>query len=395
MNRVLEIRLPKLFEKQKEILEHSKRFKVVCVGRRSGKTVLCIDILTNEGLSGKRCAYFAPTYKMLKEVWKQLKSTLQPVIKQISEQDKSMILINGGLIDFWSLDSYNSVRGRKYHVSIIDEAAFSPYLEEAWNEAIRPTLIDYLGSGYFFSTPKGFNYFKELFEAERTNYDWKSWQFATYDFNPNIDLDELESFRKTMPSFVYQQEIEAQFIDKQGALIKREWIDYFNAPPEGMYISIGIDTASEAKTSSDYTAISVVGYKDGMYYVLDVARDKLITPQQIANLCRIYAERYNHKVITIEKTGQTGHLIRQIQIELGSEYYVKWTTPTKDKYTRFLPIVGLYEKGLIKHSQRLIKEFQDELLSFNGNGAGHDDMVDSLEIAIHSIVTGTKEFKVY
>lgn len=382
----LSIKLPKLFDKQKQIKAESKRFNVVCVGRRSGKTILCEDLLIDSILLGKRVAYFAPTYKMLKEVWKDIKNILNPIISKVSEQDKSIEFITKGQIDFWSLDSYDSVRGRKYHRALLDEVAFSPYLEEAWSKAIRPTLIDYLGDAYFFSTPKGQNYFKTLFQNERTQNDWKSWQIPTYDFNPNISKVELESFRESMPSIIFQQEIEAQFIDLQGALVKREWIKYYDRLPDDLEIKIAVDTASEAKKSSDYTAIAVVGYKDKQYYILDIFRDKLTTTNQIASAIQLHCDKWNTQYVTVEKTGQMGLVIRDIQAQLN-KVYINTKTPTKDKLTRFLPTIGKYEKLMISHNPNLPKYFEDELLSFTGDKDLHDDMIDALGMAMDSIIT--------
>jgi hypothetical protein len=49
----------------------------------------------------------------------------------------------GGAIDTWSLDNPIAGRGRKYHLIIIDEAAFTKEsLNEIWESNLRPTLID-------------------------------------------------------------------------------------------------------------------------------------------------------------------------------------------------------------------------------------------------------------
>jgi hypothetical protein len=48
-------------------------------------------------------------------------------------------------------------------------------------------LTDYIGEAWFLSTPKGFNYFKTLFDRgqdpEQT--DWASWQMPS-EGNPHI-----------------------------------------------------------------------------------------------------------------------------------------------------------------------------------------------------------------
>jgi hypothetical protein len=45
---------------------------------------------------------------------------------------------------------------------VVDEAAKVTKLEQAWEQAIAPTLIDFGGDAYFLSSPKGYNFFKTL-----------------------------------------------------------------------------------------------------------------------------------------------------------------------------------------------------------------------------------------
>jgi predicted phage terminase large subunit-like protein len=366
--------LPKLFEKQKDIKREAKRFNVICVGRRSGKTVLCVDLITDTILDKKKVSYFAPTYKMLKEVWKEVKNRLQPIITKISEQDKSIEFLTGGTIDFWSLDAFNSVRGRKYHRVIIDEASISPYLEEAWEQAIRPTLIDYLGDAFFFSTPKGANYFKVLFDKGKELDNWKVWQIATKDFNPKISLKELESFKDSMPSVVYRQELEAEFIDLQGSLLKREWIKYYNDIPDNLEIAMGVDLAISEKTTADYTAIVVSGIdKENNIYVLDVYRKQMSYNETINTIIR-YANKWSPNKINIETVAYQSAMVQELK--RLTNFHIKGITPKKDKVTRFLPLAGKFEQGLILLRKELPLYFENELLSFPDGS--NDDCVDAL-----------------
>ena len=123
-----------------------------------------MDRLIQAALKSKPVAWFSPTQKFMADTWRELRSVLAPITRDKSEQEKRLELINGGVIDLWSLDSTDSGRGRKYALAVIDEAAMTPNLAEAWQQSIRPTLTDMLGSAWFLSTPKGMNYFKTLFD---------------------------------------------------------------------------------------------------------------------------------------------------------------------------------------------------------------------------------------
>ena len=211
--RNIDLTLPELHDGQYTIVGGAKRFNVVNCGRRFGKTVLAQELITDSALkNNNRCAYFAPTYKMLNEVWKEVVATLAPVTVKKDTQQKQIILITGSLIDFWSLDSINSARGRKYHRVIVDEAAFVAELQNAWQKVLRPMLTDYRGDAWFLSTPQGEeNYFKTLFDNELTHQHWKSWQMPT-STNPYIPGEEIEEARQMLPEDVFAQEYLAEFV---------------------------------------------------------------------------------------------------------------------------------------------------------------------------------------
>ena len=48
---------------------------------------MAIDLIAETVLEGKPAAYFAPTYKMLAEVWKETANTLRPIATRVSSQE--------------------------------------------------------------------------------------------------------------------------------------------------------------------------------------------------------------------------------------------------------------------------------------------------------------------
>jgi len=199
-------------------MSEADRFNVLCCGRRWGKTTLSEDLLispddeNNGALNGFPVAYFAPTYKMLMEVWREVNQTLYGVINNKSETEKRIELYGGGVIDFWSLEDPNSIRGRKYKRGVLDEAAIARNLEEAWLKVIRPTLTDLQGDAWFLSTPKGKNnYFYDLFQMPDRFADWRCWQMPT-STNPHILPEEIEQARSQLDPLTFAQEYLASFV---------------------------------------------------------------------------------------------------------------------------------------------------------------------------------------
>ena len=163
-------------------------------------------------LSGNPVAYFAPTYRMLMEVWRTVLDTCSEIIVKKSETERRIEIYGAGVIDFWSLDDIDSARGRKYKRVVVDEAAKVLHLKEAWNKVIRPLLTDLKGDCWFLSTPRGKNnYFYDLFKFEETYGDWKSFQKPTAS-NPHIDPDEIEQARLLLDPLTFAQEYLASFV---------------------------------------------------------------------------------------------------------------------------------------------------------------------------------------
>src|SRR5689334_5071309 len=136
----VEVVLPRLHPGQRRLLERRERFAVLALGRRWGKTTLAVDLAVRAALEGQPVGWFAPTYQLLAEAWRELKRRLQPVTTHASEVEHRLELVTGGVVECWSLDGPDPARGRKYGRVVLDEASIARDLLERWNAAIRPTL---------------------------------------------------------------------------------------------------------------------------------------------------------------------------------------------------------------------------------------------------------------
>lgn len=331
-------------------------------------------------LDGEPVAWFAPTYKLLDEVWREGRRRLRPLATRIDSQQHRIELVTGGSLDFWTLDDPDAGRGRKYARIVIDEAAMARYLAEAWQEAIRPTLTDLQGSAWFFSTPKGRNNeFARLFERAAGRPDWARWQMPTWT-NPHIARGEIEAARRDLPSLVFRQEYEAEFIDQQGAVLRREWIRRGRAP-DGCVLSMGVDLALSTREDADFTAAVVLARApDGALFVVDAARIRAPFHQVLAFI-RGMADRHRPAIIAIESVQYQAAVVQELL--RTTSLPVRGVKPDRDKLTRFLPLQARYEQGQVAHAPGLPPEFEDELLSFPVGE--HDDMADALAYAFAAL----------
>ena len=66
----VDVRLHKLHPGQKAIADHPARFRVVMCGRRFGKSALGIRLVCDAALKGQPVGWFAPSYKLALEAWR-------------------------------------------------------------------------------------------------------------------------------------------------------------------------------------------------------------------------------------------------------------------------------------------------------------------------------------
>lgn len=259
----LPIDLPALYATQQQIKDEGKRFNVLDIGRRAGKTFLGVHLAVETAADGEPVGWFAPTYKYVLEVWRDLQRPLHAIRGKcrINATERRIELPNGGLIEVWTLENEDAGRGRKYKRAIVDEAAMVPKLKSSWEESIRPTLTDLQGDAWFLSTPKGLNYFYDLFQRGQdplTHPDWQSWQLPS-SVNPFLPTTEIEAIRAELPELAFKQEILAEFLTGDGAVFRNvdACLTAQETTPEqhkGHLLVAGVDWAK----LHDFTAISVI-----------------------------------------------------------------------------------------------------------------------------------------
>lgn len=210
--------------------------------------------------------------------------------------------MTGGIVDMWSLDNPDSVRGRKYKRAVVDEAAMVKGLKEAWNAVIRPTLTDFKGDGWFLSTPRGMDFFWEGFSNGQSpdHPEWMSWQMPTT-ANPFIDPAEVEEARKSLPERIFEQEYLAAFLEDAGGVFRgvRAVVDTGrtdNEPPKpGIRYALGLDLARV----QDFTVLSVMDQTGRQVY--HERFNQISWERQLASVTRV-AKQYNAP-ITMDSTG--------------------------------------------------------------------------------------------
>ena len=193
------------------VFRSQDRFRILAAGRRFGKTFLALTELCQAAWGPNRLAwYVAPTYRQAKRIaWKALRQmTKQYWATRPNESDLRIELITGGTIALRGADNYDSLRGDGLDFVVLDEyASMAP---EAWTEVLRPALSDKLGRALFIGTPKGMNHFHDLYQAGRTQPDWRTFRYTTEE-GGNVPVRELEAAARELDERTYRQEFQASF----------------------------------------------------------------------------------------------------------------------------------------------------------------------------------------
>lgn len=393
MARPITVTIQRPHKGQQHILDNRKRFNVLACGRRFGKTSMGINLILETALqSGKPVGWFAPTYRLLEEAFSSTRRILKPVItRSVSSPAPRIELIGGGVIDYWTLDDPTTVaRGRKYARIIVDEAAMCKALEEAWTQAIRPTLTDFQGDGYFMSTPRGINYFHTLYKMEDSQDDWKSFRLPSTS-NPFISEEEIKKASAGIPSIAYRQEYEAEFLDATGTRVRREWIQKGRTINNSTQKYMGVDLAISTKDDADYTAIVILEQdKDNLLYVTDVVRVRATFNDVLATIQKM-ARKHNPRTIAVEQVAYQVSVVQEL-LRRDPNLNVIGVKPKGDKVSRFGILEARYEQGLIYHGN-VPDYFEDELLSFPLGK--HDDCVDALVYAYEALKLGSRTFEAF
>lgn len=210
---------------QSEIAEDLHRFRVVDCGRRFGKTTLAIEEIKGKAVSKPcRSVYLAPTFQQARDIaWELLKKELLPITINVNESrlELKVRTVKGGesLVILRGWEAIETLRGQQFDFIVIDEIASMRNFALNWQEVIRPTLTDTRGEVLFISTPKGFNHFYDLFNKEKEDQDYRSFQFTTYD-NPHIPPEEIDKARLELTENRFSQEYLADFRKTEGLVYK-------------------------------------------------------------------------------------------------------------------------------------------------------------------------------
>jgi hypothetical protein len=222
------------------------RFRVVCAGRRTGKSTAGGHELllpayqayfnrNNLDKHDKRMEYWivGPEYtdaeKEFRVLWNDCKQLDFPIDKPGSYNDPN----NGNMhLSLWDGKFQVHAKSAKYPESLVGEGLHGVILAEAaklkpsvWTKYLRPTLADFRGWALMTSTPEGKNWFYEQWQHGQQGLPgWWSSRMPSWTNNilfPGGRTDpEILSMEAELTQETFNQEVGAEFTEFVGRVFK-------------------------------------------------------------------------------------------------------------------------------------------------------------------------------
>lgn len=367
-------------------------------GRGFGKTRLGAEWLAAKAIlnDGIRCAIVARTFQDVRQVCVEGVSGILAILNEydaISEWNKAngiITLKNKSVIQTFSADTPDSLRGPQFHYAWTDELAAWQY-EDTWNQLQFGMRLGEHPQSVITTTPRPTKLIKDLIKRDTTIIT----RGSTFDNADNLSPTALlELQMRYGGTRLGQQELYGQVLDDNpGALWRRSMIDQARISasselPPFTRVVVGVDPAVTANDDSDYTGIVTAGMtSDGHYYILADDTCKLSPQDWAQKAIKSYDDFKADRIIA--ETNNGGDLVINLFKQVRPNVSVRKVTATRGKTLRAEPIAALYEQGRVHHVG-YFSELEDEMCEWEqGVNMKSPDRLDALVWALTDLSTNS------
>jgi phage FluMu gp28-like protein len=374
-----------------DIISTDAMYYTICCPRQWGKSFLITQLLLYFSINNKNSISMlcSPTYqqsvKLFDELYKGVANS--NIVKDKNRSNYEINLINGSKILFKSLQLPDNIRGYSIDYLYVDEAAMVQ--DKIFSEILRPMLTVRGKKCFLLSTPKGKNYFYNMFKMSEVNERYKAY-IGTNTENPYSNKDEIEDARLTLPDAIFRQEYMGEFISDGGEVFNNLdacAVMNFQEPKGGETYYAGLDLGR----ANDFTVLTILNNKNEVVYVY--RKNQTTWSIMVEDIMKIL-NKYNARLYV--EVNSIGDVIGEmIKGRYKNTEYFQTTHESKSMIVEHL--ISEFQNNTIKIPKKevfptLINELQD--FSFKYSKAsrkilysarnGHDDAVISLCLAVHA-----------
>lgn len=234
-----------LHEGQSEVIQdlfvdHTCRYAVVNASRGFGKSFLAATAAMlavqelmelDPDVPNKNVAVIAPTYSQAVDIYYPLiawQLGMEDYADKASKAAGTFWFPNNVQLRIWSYEASERMRGTGQYFVVADEVTSwkgaGMNLKESWESIIQPCVSTRWsrqnatkfnanpGRALIISTPKGYDYFYEMYNRQDYDDDWKSYHY-TYHDSPFLDTEEISRVKLTLDPLKFAREYTASFED--------------------------------------------------------------------------------------------------------------------------------------------------------------------------------------
>jgi len=385
-----------------------KRFRCVCTGRRFGKTLCLAAELADRGSheGGGDYGWVAPTYNVAERGIEAFRMIGEGFVNVCGRapcrvEFQGMVGMPPSRVWFLSADNPDNIRGFGFKGLVIDEAAAIP--ADVWHYVLRPTIAQTLGWAVFVSTPKGRNWFYDLFTRglDPSETDYASFRFPS-NASPYFPAKEWDEAKRTLPEDVFRQEYMAEFMEDSAGVFRNvdactvggeQWA--VSSKEYHRHVVIGCDVAKH----TDWTVLIAMDAETGRCFAMERFNhlDWPIQKERILGFARKHRGR-----LILDATGVGDPIYDDLKQKYADIEGFKLTSASKTALIQRL-IVGIEQRRMswpAASGQSTVngepwgiltaelKRYEYEIspsggITYNAPSGYHDDCVMALALANH------------
>lgn len=389
----LELNLTVLHPKQQEIAHHPAKHKVVCAGRRAGKSKLCCSHAIFRAIAYREPVWWvAPTFRNTKAAWRELVTLVEPIRRTVNVyKDDFLIEIKGGggFVQVVSAAEPDNMRSVGLGGYIFDEAAYGE--ARVHTEVLLPALLDFDGWSMLISTPNGFNWFHQEFQRGIAGeQDHASFHFTTYD-NPHLKKSAIDALRANMTEKAWRQEIMAEFVADALSVFRNIAGCVYHEPEAeplaGHDYVIGVDWGRK----HDHTALSVWNVTERREVALD--RFSQVGFGIQSGRIRALVDHWQPTLVIAEENGIGMANVERLQdMGIPMEAFKMSMQSKKLVVEEFALALERGEAGITDHAvgNGELQAYQENVtvkgnIQYSAPDGGHDDTVVARMLAWHTM----------
>lgn len=363
---------------QQTVHEDRHRYRVVCAGRKFGKSVLARHELIRKALfhvpkEQTEGVYQPPNFWIVSPTikqgklnhWRQLMAEIPAeFIRKTNNTELQIELVNGSILHILGSENADKIRGAGVIGMVVDEAAYIP--ERTWEMVLEPELFSTKGWALFISTPRGFNWFADVYNRGQISHedyddDWASWRFTSYETPRAKDPVRLKFLNKKQEQSAqetFAQEFLADFTKLEGLIYKSfsrksHVIEPFAIPKEWPCYR-AIDWGAKDPTCVLFFTLD----PNGRIFLTDEIYETDITTTELAT--KIKSKSYGRNIVNTfaDPSGRQNILNLQNEHQIPVVKALRETSTTKKNWVNLgIDLVQEKLKGLLEDEKPALQVF--------------------------------------